>query len=372
MLPPEKGRTMKERYQVFVSSTYDDLREERQEIIKALLELNCIPSGMEFFPASDVDQWSLIKPVIDDCDYFIVVIGGCYGSTGPDGKSYTQMEYEYALAAHKPVLAFLHHRPEELPPERVDQGVDLKDKLENFRELAKKQRMCKFWKSPQELGRVVNSSITRIIEEKPAIGWIRANARKVVYQDNIDVFAELSDHIRHRKTQRALLIQYAGRNVLPVLQQLWRNTDAEINLYVISPESRYVVGDQAKKIRDFEANLPKELTETNTRAVLRYWQYDVPASPRIVVLDDSLIALGPYLYQARDPEARQTMDVCGGEIPIMLLRNGDPNFDLVWGMADNLIRNWSSAGLSRERWSMDKAQRLRRANYGEAGALPGA
>ena len=75
------------KYQVFVSSTYVDLVPERQEIMNALLELDCIPAGMELFPAADEDQWSLIKGVIDECDYYIVVIGGRYGSLGPDGIS---------------------------------------------------------------------------------------------------------------------------------------------------------------------------------------------------------------------------------------------------------------------------------------------
>src|ERR1039458_2608296 len=95
---------MDKRYQVFVSSTYGDLRDERQEVMKALLELACIPSGMDLFPAADEDQWSLIKRVIDDCDYYIVIIAGRYGSIGPDGKSYTQMEYEYATSSKKPVI----------------------------------------------------------------------------------------------------------------------------------------------------------------------------------------------------------------------------------------------------------------------------
>ena len=52
---------MEKKYQVFVSSTYDDLRPERQEVIQALLELDCIPAGMELFPAADDDQWTLIE-----------------------------------------------------------------------------------------------------------------------------------------------------------------------------------------------------------------------------------------------------------------------------------------------------------------------
>ena len=88
---------MDKRYQVFVSSTFEDLQEERKEVIQVLLESDCIPAGMELFQASDDDQWTLIKNVIDDCDYYLVIIGGRYGSTNKDGISYTQMEYEYAL-----------------------------------------------------------------------------------------------------------------------------------------------------------------------------------------------------------------------------------------------------------------------------------
>jgi len=102
---------MDKRYQVFVSSTYADLQDERQEVMQALLELNCIPAGMELFPAADDDQWTLIKRVIDDSDYYLVIIAGRYGSTGPEGVSYTEMEYRYALKKGIPIIGFIHGDP---------------------------------------------------------------------------------------------------------------------------------------------------------------------------------------------------------------------------------------------------------------------
>src|SRR5687768_12828918 len=89
---------MERRYQVFVSSTYTDLIEERREVIQALLELDCLPAGMELFPAANEDQWTLIKEVIDRTDYYVVIVGGRYGSTTPEGISYTEQEYEYAAS----------------------------------------------------------------------------------------------------------------------------------------------------------------------------------------------------------------------------------------------------------------------------------
>jgi hypothetical protein len=162
------------RYQVFVSSTYDDLREERQEVIQALLELDCILSGMELFPAANDDQWTLIKRVIDDCDYYLVIIGGRYGSTSKSGKSYTQMEYEYAISKDKPVIAFLHKNPNAIPSGKTDKDEQGKKKLDEFREIAK-QKLVRFWSSPQELGSVVSRSIVKLIKSNPAVGWAKAN-----------------------------------------------------------------------------------------------------------------------------------------------------------------------------------------------------
>jgi hypothetical protein len=51
---------MDKRYQVFVSSTYADLKEERQYVIQALMEMDCIPVGMELFPVADEEQWKFI------------------------------------------------------------------------------------------------------------------------------------------------------------------------------------------------------------------------------------------------------------------------------------------------------------------------
>ena len=140
---------MDKRYQVFVSSTFVDLQKERQEVIHALLEQDCFPAGMELFPAADEDQWTLIKKVIDDCDYYVVIIAGRYGSIAPDGLSYTEMEYRYALEKKKPIISFIHANPQNLPPANVEQTRSGKRKLDSFRTFAKKKTCC-FWNSPEE------------------------------------------------------------------------------------------------------------------------------------------------------------------------------------------------------------------------------
>lgn len=216
------------RYQVFVSSTFLDLQDERQEVIQALLELNCIPAGMELFPAADDDQWTLIKKVIDDCDYYVVILGGRYGSIGPAGISYTRMEYEYAVSSKKPVMAFLHGAPETLGPGKVEMEEDKKRKLDEFRETVK-QKVCRFWRTAPELGGHVSRSLVRMIQEKPAVGWIRA--------DSVPSEATLEEIVRlRRKVEELEGALAAARNEASGKNELLANGDETVVIHYYGGE----------------------------------------------------------------------------------------------------------------------------------------
>lgn len=167
--------TVPKRYQVFVSSTFRDLQEERLEVLKALLELDCIPSGMEYFPAANEEVWTYIEDLIRACDYYIVILAGKYGSTAPDGIGYTQKEYEYAVAQGIPVIAFLHADKSALPASKNESDPVVAERLRGFEALAK-QRLCKHWTTTHELGAVVSRSLTQLIKKHPRPGWVPATS----------------------------------------------------------------------------------------------------------------------------------------------------------------------------------------------------
>jgi 8-oxo-dGTP pyrophosphatase MutT (NUDIX family) len=166
---------MNKRYQVFVSSTYIDLQEERAVVMQALLELDCMPAGMELFPAANEEQWNWIKRVIDESDYYLVIIGGRYGTISKSSaQSYTEMEYRYAVGSGKPVIGFLHENPERIEVGKTELAPDARKKLAEFRKLVE-QRLCKYYANPADLGSKVSRSITQLIKRHPALGWIKAN-----------------------------------------------------------------------------------------------------------------------------------------------------------------------------------------------------
>lgn len=167
---------MNKRYQVFVSSTYADLKDERQRVIQTLMEMDCIPSGMELFPAADEEQFEFIKKIIDDCDYYLLIVGGRYGSTTEEGVSYTEKEYDYAIEKGIKVIAFLHQEPNEIPVGKTDKNPDLAGRLEVFRRKVQTNRLIKYWNFPADLPGLVSLSLTKTIKTHPAVGWIRGNS----------------------------------------------------------------------------------------------------------------------------------------------------------------------------------------------------
>jgi len=161
------------RYQVFVSSTYTDLATERAEVLQAVWEMDCIPTGMEAFVASNESQWEVIKRVINECDYYVLIIGGRYGSITEDGISYTEKEYRYAKELAIPVLAFVHSNPDEIPVGKSEKDSALQKKLTNFRLEVTSTHPVRFWSTASELGGVVSRSLNREIKINPRLGWIR-------------------------------------------------------------------------------------------------------------------------------------------------------------------------------------------------------
>jgi Domain of unknown function (DUF4062) len=103
---------------------------------------------MELFPADDAEVWEVIKRVIDDCDYYVLVLGGRYGSLDKTGISYTQKEYEYAHSIGRPVTAFVHRDPEGLPARNYELDPELREKLDHFRALVQSRHTVKEWSTP--------------------------------------------------------------------------------------------------------------------------------------------------------------------------------------------------------------------------------
>lgn len=180
------------KYQVFISSTYKDLKDERENIIKSILEMYHIPIGMEMFSAEDEDQWEIIRRTIEISDYYILILGLRYGSKTSDNISFTQKEYEYALEKKIPILAFILDDNAPLSKDKRDDNLD---EINSFRNLVlKNSKMAQFWQNTDELIKNVSISLTKQIMQKPSIGWVRGD--KVISEELSKELTKLSKENR--------------------------------------------------------------------------------------------------------------------------------------------------------------------------------
>lgn len=164
------------KYQVFISSTYSDLSNERKRVLDILLMADCIPAGMENFVATDDEQFNVIKRVIDLCDYYILIIGKRYGSISEaTGLSYTEMEYNYAIDKGIPVLVFAIDDSIELSSDKVENDDIKKGKLAAFKSKAMRNRLANIWKDESDLMGKVAVAIMRAKSEIKRPGWHRGN-----------------------------------------------------------------------------------------------------------------------------------------------------------------------------------------------------
>ena len=166
----------KKKLQVFISSTYTDLREERQAAVEAVLTAGHIPAGMELFAAGDESQMNVIKRWIDGSDVYLLLLGGRYGSIEPAAhKSYIHLEYEYAISKGKPVFAVVVD--DTYQEQRVRQfgsaviETDQPHKLKEFR-ASVTTKMVKFWSDPRDIKLAILETMAEFSLRPELIGWI--------------------------------------------------------------------------------------------------------------------------------------------------------------------------------------------------------
>jgi hypothetical protein len=198
------------KFQVFISSTYEDLKDERKAVEQTIIRAGDFPVGMEAFPAADEEQFEFIKTVISQCDYYILLIAGRYGSLASDGKSYTEKEYAYAVEIGVPVLVMLRDDRGDLPVSKTETNAESRDNLEQFIQTASTGRVRKGWTSIDGLKLAVREALDHAKATKQRPGWIRGDQSSST--DTLEKLVSLQE--QNEKLKQALQDALPA-NILP-------------------------------------------------------------------------------------------------------------------------------------------------------------
>lgn len=213
------------KYQVFISSTFTDLKSEREAVTWAILESRHIPAGMENFSAADDRGWGLIQRTIDTSDYYVLVLAGRYGSYDPDAElSWTHREYRYAREKGIPVLAFFRDSGS-ITSDKMESTEEQRKRLVDFTSEVRAIHHFGMWKEANDLRHNVIQALRNQISDdedsgRARPGWFRGD--ELPSAGSMDEFARLSAEAAELRRQVA---EHSARRA--TLSFAWEDTEGD-------------------------------------------------------------------------------------------------------------------------------------------------
>lgn len=206
---------MSKKLQVFISSTFTDLTEERQAAVAAVLKAGHIPAGMELFSAGDRSQLETIRSWINQSDVYMLILGGRYGTIEPDsGVSYTELEFNYAVELGKPLFAVVISE-NGLDVKLKAKGADVIERVHGglLRDFRAKvlSNISSFFDEPKDIRLAVFESLPDLGRNKDLIGWVRGD-QIIDTQPLVDEVKKLSQDNTALRAKLTQLEKQAEKN----------------------------------------------------------------------------------------------------------------------------------------------------------------
>lgn len=157
--------------QVFISSTYQDLREYREKAIEVVNRYECQPLAMEFFMARPDESKKVCEEEIRQCDIFVGIYAHRFGFIpGGGDKSITQLEYELADQLGKDCLCFMIEKNYRWPPGWIEMGNY--PKLVEFLAKVKNKKTVTTFTGPADFSSKFSTSLGKLITRKKTSPWM--------------------------------------------------------------------------------------------------------------------------------------------------------------------------------------------------------
>ena len=295
---------MEKKYQIFISSTYEDLIEERRKVQDAILSMYQFPIGMEMFSAADEEQWQIIKETIDSSDYYVLIIAYRYGSIIESGEekgiSYTEKEYRYAVSRKIPVLAFLaDEKSVAVTPDKIEKDEDSKRKLARFKEEVRANRIIDFWKSKQYLAKKVIYALSKQMYRNKRPGWVRADLFDI--EETQKEIIDLNKKLRRLEEENASL-KKSTRTRNPVLK-LEINDKESLSLPFLEDRSNRIDCAYVKLTMDL---VPEEAKGSITQQMLDEYNNQLPPEEELKKYREEM----RFFMQAKNSPFPISLRVC--------------------------------------------------------------
>ncbi|MDR2716866.1 MAG: DUF4062 domain-containing protein [Treponema sp.] len=203
------------KHHIFIGSTLDDLKNERKELPRIVMELGHIPVMADYLDDTARNSLNLLQKVIEECDYFVALVANKYSAA--DGKI-LPLVTQCSIAAQKgiPVLALVIDEKARSTQAKREQDPALISKLDNFKARLR-EGSCETWLNTPDLRQKAQSLLVQELNINARPGWVRAEKlidptvaneisrlsgendilRRRIKIDNGELVSRLRDQLKH-------------------------------------------------------------------------------------------------------------------------------------------------------------------------------
>ena len=169
---------------VYVSSTYEDLKDHRAALRTALEKAQYDVECMEKYAAFHAPPVDKCLADVAACDVYVLLIAHRYGYVPQDGnplrQSITELEYEQALDYGKPCLVFCVQDKHPWSPEWMDFDEPARGRLKALRARVTAAHGAGFFTTPEDLASQVQSALQA--RQRPAAPPPAPDARRIPFE----------------------------------------------------------------------------------------------------------------------------------------------------------------------------------------------
>jgi len=231
------------KYHIFIGSTLDDLKNERKEIPRIIMELGHIPVMAEYLDSSAKNYDQLLSKTIDECDYFIAIAAFKYA---PTGEKISPLETEFNIAYRKkvPVVSLIIDEKARWKASKKENDAALVKKLDDFK---KRLHTGAFetWLTSTDLYLKLQSLLILQMNLSPQRGWVRAD--QSVAPTVANELARLSTENEQLKRQ----VKIEDGEVMTRLREQLKNALKVLALNKVILSFYYASGDNWENSRQF-------------------------------------------------------------------------------------------------------------------------
>jgi hypothetical protein len=154
---------------IYLSSTYEDLKEYRRVVFDALRKSGYQVNAMEDYVATDQRPVDECLKDVSEADIYVGIFAFRYGyvppvgHNNPNGLSITELEFRQAEKLKKPCLTFVVNQSTPWPPDFMDavKAEDKGERIYKFRQYLLTEKLASSFSSPHELATLVLAAVTK-------------------------------------------------------------------------------------------------------------------------------------------------------------------------------------------------------------------